>query len=257
VRNPRKRVAGVLGPSYAAHVHPRGPLDLFVRRLYYWPDDLRWQFYKRGPWVTRFTVRGRAYGGWYDCRGDQRIARFLEHFGDCQHVLELGSLEGGHTFELAAQGLRVTAVEGRPENAERARWVQQLLGVDSVEFVVADLETTPLREFGVFDAVMCSGLLYHLPRPWELLDQLADVAPRTLISTHYASHAEAESEGIPGSWWQEDGRANPTSGLSERSFWLTPAALTSRLQQNGYDVRMVDDEPNHPNGPLLTLVATR
>jgi 2-polyprenyl-3-methyl-5-hydroxy-6-metoxy-1,4-benzoquinol methylase len=141
-------------------------------------------------------VKGRPYGGVADFRHDRRLEHFCERFGDRKTVLELGSLEGGQTFELAARRFSMTAVDGRPENAERARWVRELLEVDGVEFIVADLENTRLRDFGAFDVVFCCGLLYHLPRPWELVDQVSDVAPAVFLWTHYAADAEAEVDGM-------------------------------------------------------------
>jgi SAM-dependent methyltransferase len=212
------------------------------------------EFRRRGPWVTRFSVKGRSYGGDVSFRDDERLAQFLERFGDCKTVLELGSLEGGHTFQLAQHGYRVTGVEGRSENVERARWVGDVLGVDGAEFFVADLESTPLSEFGRFDAVFCCGLLYHLPRPWQLLDQLPGVAPAAFFWTQYAGVAEVEENGIEGAWYGEQGRKDPLSGLSPRSFWMTLPALMDRLRQNGFGrIDVVKDEPTHPHGPAVTL----
>jgi 2-polyprenyl-3-methyl-5-hydroxy-6-metoxy-1,4-benzoquinol methylase len=218
--------------------------------------DLAAEFERRGPWTTSFMVKGRPYGGVADFRHDRRLEHFCERFGDCKTVLELGSLEGGQTFELAARGFSMTAVEGRPENAERARWVRELLEVDGVEFIVADLENTRLRDFGAFDVVFCCGLLYHLPRPWELVDQVSDVAPAVFLWTHYADDAEAEVDGIEGHWYTEHGREDPLSGLSSESFWMTLPSLFERLDRNGFEtIEVIDDDRDHSHGPAVTLAA--
>jgi SAM-dependent methyltransferase len=208
-----------------------------------------------GPWVTRFTVDGVAYGGSIDLSGDPRVADFFAAFPGVRTVLELGSLEGAHSFQLAGRVEHVLAVEGREGNVAKARFVQGLLGVDNVEFRLADLETFPLHDLGRFDAVFCSGLLYHLPEPWRLLDQLAEVAPRVLVATHYAAAAEAEHEGVPGRWFRELGRRDPLSGLSRRSFWMTLPALVERLERNGFATEVRRDDPEHVNGPLVTVTA--
>jgi SAM-dependent methyltransferase len=213
------------------------------------------EFRSRGPWVTRFRIEGRDYGGKADLVDDGRIQRFTAAFPDSSTVLELGSLEGAHSFSLASRVERVLAVEGRDENIERARFVQGLLGVENVTFVEADLETTPLEQFGRFDAVFCVGLLYHLPKPWLLLDQLAAVAPRVFLQTHYAEKEELTVEGMGGRSYREFGRTDPLSGLSAESFWLTLPALIERLEQNGYAVEVLEDDPGARHGPIVTLAA--
>jgi SAM-dependent methyltransferase len=218
-------------------------------------DPLRSEFKSRGPWVTRFRIGDRDYGGKVDLVDDGRIERFIGAFPEARSVLELGSLEGAHSFSLARRVERVVAVEGRRENIARAEFVQSLLEIDNVTFVEADLESTPLEQFGRFDAVFCVGLLYHLPRPWLLLDQVAAVAPSFFLQTHYAERAEQTAEGMPGRTYREHGRADPLSGLSSESFWLTIPALTERLEQSGYAVEVLEADTSHKNGPIVTLAA--
>ncbi len=91
-----------------------------------------------------------------------------------RRILELGSLEGAHTVQLAARpGVEeVVAIEGRAANIRKAELVTRLLEVRNVRYVEANLETTDLlAQFGRFDAIFCSGLLYHLPEPWKLIEQ--------------------------------------------------------------------------------------
>jgi len=214
---------------------------------------LRLNFRTRGPWVTRFRINGRAYGGWYDVSDDDRMREFRRRFEPCS-VLELGCLEGGFTVELVRRGYEVTAVDGRPENLERARWISSRLSLDA-SFHLADLEQVRLRGFGRFDVVFCCGLLYHLPRPWELVTQLPSVAPRLFLSTHYAATEEEVVEGFGGRWYKELGREDPFSGLSRRSFWFTKPALLELLRASGYTRIEITHDGLHKNGPLLSLVA--
>jgi SAM-dependent methyltransferase len=218
-------------------------------------DPLSREFRSRGPWVTRFRIDGRTYGGKAELVDDGRIGQFAAAFPEAQSVLELGCLEGAHSFSLAKLANRVVAVEGRHENIARAQFVQELLKVENVTFVEADLETVPLERFGRFDAVFCVGLLYHLPKPWLLLDQLAGVAPNVFLQTHYAEHEEATVDGMPGRTYREHGRADPLSGLSPESFWLTIPALTERLERSGYAVEVLEADLSHRNGPIVTLAA--
>ena len=131
------------------------------------------EFERLGPWVTSFEIDGHAYGGGYDAA--LRIGQFAECFPGASTILELGSLEGGHSVCLAQlPGVsKVVSIEGRTENIERARFVVKLLGLTNVEFVRANLEDFDLASLGGFDAVFNCGLLYHLPEPWTLLQNVA------------------------------------------------------------------------------------
>jgi SAM-dependent methyltransferase len=202
--------------------------------------------------VTRFQIDGRSYGGWRAFTDDDRVQDCAERFEHCR-VLELGCLEGGHTIELARRGFQVVGVEGREENVRRARWICRLFKTGA-SVVRADLETTPLAAFGRFDLIFCSGLLYHLPKPWELVEQFPAAAPALFLSTHYAEEEEVTVNGLGGRWYKELGRGDPLSGLSPRSFWPTREALLQLLEANGYDVEVVRDSA-HPNGRLISLVA--
>ena len=217
---------------------------------------------RAGPWLTRVVVDGHAYGGEVDFGQDGRVAAFEAEFGDARRVLELGSFEGGMSLALAGRpGREVVAVEGRAFNVAKAKVAAELSGATNVRFLLADLETVPPAYFGRFDAVLCSGLLYHLPRPWELLDRLPAAAPGLLLATHYAAADRAGTtvEGVPGHWYTEQGYADSLSGLSSRSFWMTIPAIVDRLGAAGYTgVTVVRDEPDiNPNGPHVVIAARR
>jgi Methyltransferase domain len=220
-------------------------------------DPVEREFRRHGPWVTRFRIGDRDYGGDAELVDDGRIAQFLDAFPGCRTVLELGSLEGGHSFSLARQAGMVTAIEGREANLRKARLVQRLLGVQNVVFRQADLDGPSLEVAGPFDALFCVGLLYHLQRPWALLDRFPAWSDRVFLQTHFADAAQETRDGIPGRSYAEYGRRDPLSGLSQTSFWMTLPALVGRLERNGYRVRELDREMGHPHGPIVTVAAER
>src|SRR3954470_2070549 len=142
-----------------------GLLNVLTRRT----EPIEAGFRQREPWVTQFQVGGRTYGGKVSFEGDMRVRRLFEAFPNIKSILELGSLEGGQTFEMTKRpGVSVLGLEGRDYNIEKAQFAQKALKVKHAKFVHANLEDQPLSAYGKFDAVFCSGLLYHLPRPWDL-----------------------------------------------------------------------------------------
>jgi hypothetical protein len=147
----------------------------------------------------------------------------------------------------------VTAIEGRADNAARARWVLKLLK-QNARVVTANLEDVPLREFGRFDVVFCAGLLYHLPEPWSLIKQFRTVAPDLFLSTHFAEREEVVVEGRSGRWYQEFGAEDRLSGMSVRSFWYTKSALLRELERLYRAVRVIREDEIDA-GPLITVAA--
>lgn len=85
-------------------------------------------FASHQPWITKYELRGASSGGWFDAPNDARLGLFRRCFPEARRILELGSLEGGHTIGLARlPGIEsVLGVEGRGANLERARLAKEL-----------------------------------------------------------------------------------------------------------------------------------
>jgi quinol monooxygenase YgiN len=219
--------------------------------------ELQVEFHARGPWVTGFTLGGRVLGGGYLAEADQRLQWFCERFPRPGRILELGALEGGHTFSLARAAEHVVAIESRPENLKRARWLQrEVFRQPNITFVEANLETFDLAALGHFDVAFNCGVLYHLPRPWELLARLAPQTAAMFVWTHVASphRANIHREGYRGMRYREWGMRDPLSGMSGHSFWPTLEELRRMLHETGFeDIELVEQDPTHPDGPGVTL----
>lgn len=218
------------------------------------------QFAELAPWVFQFRISGADYGGGISAVGDVRMLEFLRFARGARRILELGSLEGAHTFLLAQEpGVReVVAVEGRERNIEKAELVRGLMNIRNASFVQENLETADLAQLGLFDAVFCSGLLYHLPEPWKLIEQLPSIAPKLVLWTHYADDLAAETvqHGWRGRVQAEGGRDEPLSGLSPTAFWLTLGSLIKLLSASGYEsVHVLQHNFAHPNGPAVIIGA--
>jgi SAM-dependent methyltransferase len=215
-----------------------------------------------GPWFTRYEIDGVSVGGDNSYDRDYRVGLFFEWFGQPQTILELSSFEGGHTVQLASPHFveRVVGLEGRPANIERARLASELLARGNIEFIHADLdqESLALEQYGRFDAVFCAGLLYHLTRPWCLIEKVAKVTDKFFLDTHYSEHDAVSVEGYAGSRYVEVGHADPLSGLSEASFWFTLPCLRRTLEAAGFHIseeRIVADWAGA--GPRIHLAAVK
>ena len=62
-------------------------------------------------------------------------------------------------------------------------------------------------------------------------------------------------EGRPGRWFQEGGREEPLSGLSERSFWFTKDGLLAELRVH-LSLELIASSST-TTGPLMSVAAWR
>jgi hypothetical protein len=214
------------------------------------------------PWYLRFEKEGYVFGGNIvpDTRRVATFARFISQFPKPIHnVLELGSHEGGHSLQLSAiEGIdKVIALEGRIDNVARAKLIYHVFEARKVDLRYYDIEELNVADFSEsIDAVFCSGMLYHLKKPWDLIKKLDQLGAKLLfIDTHYAASGEVFLEGFSGSWFNEG--FDPLSGLSERSFWLTAKDLMKLLYEYGFIIRFFHDIPDHVFGPRAWIVAEK
>jgi SAM-dependent methyltransferase len=216
-----------------------------------------------GPWTTQFNVaEGLMIGGSYDAAGDIRLKQFQETYPLAKSILELGSLEGGHSFALASLPRieRVVALEGREDNLTRARFIQEHLPdritASKVTFQQANLEIASLTDLGKFDVVFCVGLLYHLPAPWKLLKELRKVTNNLFIWTHYTDlNCPRISDKYYGLWYKEYGLKDPLSGLSNYSFWPMKADLFQMLSDCDFPNTSIISEEVKNGSSAITLTA--
>jgi 2-polyprenyl-3-methyl-5-hydroxy-6-metoxy-1,4-benzoquinol methylase len=169
-------------------------------------------------------------------------------------IVDLGCLEGGYTVEFARAGLDALGMEARKANVERCQYAAGRLGLPNLRFVLDDVRN--INRYGSFDAVFCSGLLYHLDDPTAYLRTLAGVTRRVLVlQTHYATVEESwrqkdfglspltAHEGNVGRWYPEYDESD-TRDVIERnswaaygnhqSFWIEKRHLLQTLRDVGF-----------------------
>ena len=208
---------------------------------------------------------------------DFRIKWLEEHLGSFQgkRVLELGPLEGGHTFMMERAGAKVVAIEANQRAFLKCLIVKNALDLKS-EFLFGDfrpyLETTGP---GSFDFVLAVGVLYHMLEPLKLLHDIAAVTDAFGIWTHYydpqvlrgkvhfnptpvtQSFAGKSVEAYEQHYLSSVAAKQFIGGSAPTSRWLTRAALLGFIDHLGFDVEVGDENPNHPNGPCILLYAQR
>jgi Methyltransferase domain len=205
-------------------------------------------------------------------------------------VLELGPLEGGHTFQLAAAGAEVTAIEAHTHAYLRCLVTKELLGASSGDgsgrgggcrFLLGDfgahLEAHPDERY---DLVLASGVLHHSTDPLRLLGLMARASDRLALWCHYfdaevVAATPALVRQFPGGpqlarlgghqvrLHRRDYRAAVQAGgfrggPDVHARWLERDDLLACLARLGYgDIRVGADDPWHADGPAILLYAER
>jgi SAM-dependent methyltransferase len=101
-----------------------------------------------------------------------------------KQVLELGPLEGGHTYSLERAGAQsILAIEASTKAFLKCLVVKELMGLERSRFVLGDFEEYLRSGSERFDAAIASGVLYHVRQPVELIQNLARVADHVFIWT--------------------------------------------------------------------------
>ena len=162
------------------------------------------------------------------------------------------------TFNLASSYEKVLSLEGRDYNIKKAKFIQNLFGVTNVRFEEANFEKDNLSQFGYFDAVFCVGVLYHMPNPWFILEQISSVTDNVLIWTQYVSEKRARDvHGYRGKFVHEYGFEDSLSGLSRKSLWLTIDSINHILSKVGFSKIKVLEKRKIKAGRCITISASK
>ena len=236
----------------------------------------------RGEWSSRFPPPYEGLdAGQVPLFEDVRLQWMFQQLGNIHgfRVLELGPLEGGHSYMLDRAGAAsVLAIEANRRAFLKCLIVQQILRMPSVEFKLGDfrpyLETADKH----WDLCVGSGILYHMREPVSLLERIAAHADRVYLWTHYFNEDVNRSD--PNLEWRFEKERTETVGgyvhrvyrynyedLERKSFcggsakyshWLTRDDILGALRHFGFrNFSIDDDRPYHIHGPCFAVLATR
>ena len=94
-----------------------------------------------------------------------------------KRVLDLGCNAGFWSLSAIEAGAEfVLGVDGRQMHVDQANLVFETKGIDAsrYRFELADVFSLDLSEEDPFDIVLCLGLLYHVSKPFELMERISE-----------------------------------------------------------------------------------
>ncbi len=236
-----------------------------------------------GLWASRFPPPLDAVAaGSALLFEDVRLAWAMDRIGGVKgaRVLELGPLEGGHTYMLDRRGAAdILSIEANTRAYLKCLIAKELLGMPASRFMCGDFVAYLQSTTEHFDFVVASGVLYHMAKPVELIARLAAVSDAVFLWTHYydrdllaARTATAHrvvapelvvTEGFQHHHYRHEYRAalkhqGFCGGSRPYANWLTRDDIIGALRQFGFTSIEISHEQNdHPNGPAFCVLATR
>lgn len=188
---------------------------------------------------------------------DHRLRRILQVATDLTRkplsqcrILDLACLEGHYGLEFALHGAEVVGIEGREASLAKCDFVKREHGLNRIEFFQDDVRNLSPEKYGMFDIIICSGILYHLPArdAWSLLRSIYDscrgmVIIDTFIALSSRLTVDIDGSAYHGHIYREHGETDSEDQKQEKlwasldnnaSFWFTEASLMNLLAKAGF-----------------------
>lgn len=121
---------------------------------------------------------GQSQMRFVECRQEflTKILSLLSAQLDLKTAIDVGCGIGLFSHYLVNAGFTVKAVDGREENVLEAR-----KRFPHIDFDIWNVEERPSKNWGMFDIVLCFGLLYHLENPFLALRHFHSLTKSILL----------------------------------------------------------------------------
>lgn len=233
-------------------------------------------------WNSTFPSEFGVVAGTAVPFGDDRIQWAMNRYGDFtgKRVLELGPLEGAHTFMFDRAGAEVTAVEANRSAFLKCLITKEIVGLPRSSFLLGDfMPWLELKETR-WDFVVACGVLYHMRDPLRLLEAIAARTDAIFLWTHYveengpdspvgsnhAYDAVRETRSFHGEtltvyrhpYLGADLNPEFCGGVYENPRWMARESIVRALEILGFtSLEFAHDTRDHPNGPCFSILARR
>lgn len=237
----------------------------------------------KGLWVSAFPTPDVVSGGTIPLFADTRVAHAIKLMGGSlkgKRVLELGPLEGGHTYMAhQAEADEIIAVEGNSICYLKTLIAKEIYRLDRARILHGEIERWLEIDRSRFDVVFASGVFYHFTDPLESLIRLASHTDALFIWTHYMDDAampvgDLRRAPFTGNTQQKiigphkatyhfrtymGAEKNDTfcGGMENWSIWMEKDDFTRTLVELGFFVEEYMAAPSHLNGPCCCFFAKK
>lgn len=253
--------------------------DYYVKTL---PDSQNAIDIFSEEWSSRFPESANVSAGETTLFEDDRIYWAEDKLGGFKDksVLELGPLEGAHTWMLEKMGAsQISSIESNTRAYMKCLIVKEIMKIRHANFLCGDFVSYLKENSKTFDVCIASGVLYHMSNPVELLYLLGKAARQVFIWTHYfdesliSQNPEVRKKFGPATTISYSGAEYPVykyeyekalawegfcGGTTRFTHWLTREDIVNCLKAAGFKTFEIGQEQHyHRNGPSMSLVASQ
>lgn len=227
---------------------------------------------------------GVETGGFAGLFDDPRIDWMVEVLGGVagSRILELGPLEGGHTYSLEHKhdAAEIIAIEANQRAYLKCLVTKEILGATRSRFLLGDFNRYMAESDDRFDLVVACGVLYHMENPAEHIKLLCQSANSVFVWTHFFDRElmdaigqdltrkfTVETQAIYDGYEYVLHRQDYLEALGWGGFcgagreyanWITRPDIYNLFDKYGFDITATGFEnTDHPHGPAIALVARR
>jgi SAM-dependent methyltransferase len=140
-----------------------------------------------------------------------------------QSAIDIGCGVGYFSKFLWDRGLNIIAVDGRDENAKEGQ-----RRYPEIRFLTRDAEDPTLAALGVFDLVLCVGLIYHLENPFRAIRNFYTLTGKVLVVESVCAPSVQPSLELV------DEPPLDNQGLNYVAFYPTESCLIKMLYRAGF-----------------------
>jgi hypothetical protein len=233
-------------------------------------------------WNTQFPDEYGVVAGKIIHFADNRILWAIERYGSVAdaNVLEIGPMEGAHTFLLQQHGAHVTAVEANKRAFLKCLITKELVGMPRARFLLGDcvqyLEQNDTR----YDLIVACGVLYHMADPLRFLEAVASRTDSLYLWTHYIDEGAAPAESpdakcLAARREERDFRGirailyrlhyydvhlkdEFSGGIYNEPRWMSRASVLDALSALGFSqIEIAHEARPHPTQPRFSIFARK
>lgn len=238
-----------------------------------------------GDWSSLLPAAAEVEtGGFAGLFEDPRIDWMVEMLGGVadKRILELGPLEGGHTYQLETKhdAGEIVAIEANERAYLKCLISKEILETQRARFLLGDFNRYMADSGERFDLVVACGVLYHMENPAEHIKLLCGAADSVFVWSHYFDRELIESagehvaqkfktettvefEGYQHVVYRQDyldalGWGGFCGAGREYANWLQLGDIYKLFDAYGFDIEATGfEDPNHRHGPALAFLAKR
>ena len=162
----------ILGQYNMSYPCPQNALDIF-----------------QGEWTSKLPGEvADLKAGSMTLFNNSLLEWFIDYIGGVKdsNILELGPLEGGHSYTLEQRGAKsILSIEANTRAFLKCLIIKEILHFRKCNFICGDFVEFLRNTEAKFDVIIASGVLYHMQDPAELIGLIAKATDKVYLWTHY------------------------------------------------------------------------